>query len=142
MQYNNSNHIVNAGKCAIYFCNSHLDKIPVNQKVKLLQYGIDNNLKFDFFNEEENTGESRPVKKELLRKVRNGEYSEVVVFKLNRWARTFHELILELKEILEKGIRFVSISDNINFCAFADDIHSHVLEAFAEFDRNLTSESL
>jgi len=139
MQINNCQQQINIGKCALYFCKSHLDKIQVNPKVKLLQYGIDNYLKFDFFNEEGGHGEKRPVKNELLRKIRNGEYSEVVVINLNQWARNLQELIFEVKEFLENGIRFVSISDNVDFCSSADGIQYQVLDSLAKFDSKLKS---
>ena len=80
-----------------------------------MQYGIDHYLKYDLFDKDESTRKTRPIKQELLQKLRAGQYKEVIVFKLDRWARSSQELILEIQELIDKGIRFVSIYDNLDF---------------------------
>ncbi|MBL0200989.1 MAG: recombinase family protein [Chitinophagaceae bacterium] len=131
---------VNRGKSAIYNSSSFLNDKSVNSKVRLLQYAIDKNLKFDFYNEVELPGKSRPEKKLLLQKLRTQEYSMVVVFKLNCWARSSKELILELKEILDNGIQFVSISENKVFSAKIEEHQYKILDVFAEFELSLISQ--
>ena len=84
-----------------------------NQRIRLVEYATKNNLTYDIYEEEESTRKTRPVKQVLLAKLRNKEYDAVVVYKLDRWARSSTELILDTKELLDKGIGFVSISDNI-----------------------------
>lgn len=127
-------------KSAIYCRVSTIKQTTENQKVRLLQYGIDHNLKFDLFDEVESSRKTRPVKQELLRKVRSGEYKEVIVYKLDRWARSSTELILEIQELMNKGIRFVSLSDNLDFSTSSGRLHFQILAAFAEFERSLISE--
>ena len=73
----------------------------------------------------ESTRKTRPVKQELLQKIRNGEYKEVIVYKLDRWARSSRELILEIQELTDKGVRFVSLSDNLDFSTSTGRLHFH-----------------
>lgn len=131
---------VNSDKSALYCRVSTIKQTVENQKQKLLQYGIDANLKFDLFDEVESTKKTRPIKQQLLQKLRAGEYKEVVVYKLDRWARSSQELILEIQELTSKGIRFVSISDNLDFSTASGRLHFQILAAFAEFERSLISE--
>ena len=49
-------------------------------------------------------------------------------------------MILETKELIDKGIGFVSISDNLDFTTASGKLHFHMLSAFAEFERSLISE--
>jgi putative DNA-invertase from lambdoid prophage Rac len=111
-----------------------------NQKARLLQYAIDNNLKFFLFDEVESTRKSRPIKQKLLTMLRSGEFKQVVVYKLDRWARSSRELILEIQELLDKGIGFISISDNLDFSTASGRLHFQILAAFAEFERSLISD--
>jgi DNA invertase Pin-like site-specific DNA recombinase len=127
-------------KSAIYCRVSTNKQTTENQKVRLIQYGIDHNLKYDLFDEVESTRKTRPVKQELLHKLRKGEYKEVIVYKLDRWARSSRELILEIQELTDKGVRFISISDNIDFSTSSGRLHFQILAAFAEFERSLISE--
>ena len=127
-------------KSALYCRVSTTKQTTENQKLRLLQHGIDNNLKFDLFDEIETTRKSRPVKQELLHKLRQGEYKEIIVYKLDRWARSSTELILEIQELIDKGIRFVSLSDNIDFSTSSGRLHFQILAAFSEFERSLISE--
>jgi len=129
-----------SGKSAIYCRVSTSKQTTENQKVRLLQYGIDHNLKFDLYDEVESTRNTRPIKQELLHKLRKGEYKEVIVYKLDRWARSSRELILEIQELVDRGVRFVSLSDNIDFSTSVGRLHFHILSAFAEFERSLISE--
>jgi DNA invertase Pin-like site-specific DNA recombinase len=131
---------ITSNKSALYCRVSTSKQTTENQKVRLLQFGIDNNLKYDLFEEIESTRKTRPVKQELLHKLRQGEYKEVIIYKLDRWARSSRELILEIQELLDKGVRFVSISDNIDFSTSAGRLHFQILAAFAEFERSLISE--
>jgi DNA invertase Pin-like site-specific DNA recombinase len=130
----------NSVKSALYVRVSTHKQNTENQKVRLLQYGIDNNLKFDLFEEIESTRKTRPIKQELLQRLRTGEYKEVIVYKLDRWARSSTELILEIQELMSKGVRFVSISDNLDFSTSSGRLHFQILAAFAEFERSLISE--
>lgn len=141
MQLNNNPNIVTPEKSALYYYRSDIKQAKVNPKVKLLQYGIDHNLKFDFFDEAESTKNTRPVKQKLLKRLRKGEYKEVIIYKLDRWAKSSSELILEIKELLDKGIRIVSIEDNIEFNTSASSLQFQILSAFAEFESSLTSKN-
>jgi len=127
-------------KSALYGRVSSNKQTTENQKVRLIQYGIDHNLKYELYDEVESTRKTRPVKQELLQKLRAGEYKEVIVYKLDRWARSSTELILEIQELTEKGVRFVSISDNLDFSTSSGRLHFQILAAFSEFERSLISE--
>lgn len=111
-----------------------------NQRIRLVEYANKNNLTYDIYEEEESTRKTRPVKQALLAKLRNKEYDAVVVYKLDRWARSSTELILDTKELLDRGIGFISISDNIDFTSAAGKLHFHILSAFSEFERELIRE--
>lgn len=127
-------------KVAIYCRVSTNKQTNENQKIRLLQYVTDKMYKFDLFEEVESSRKTRPVKQELLQKLRKGEYSQIIVYKLDRFARSSRELILEIQELVDKGIGFVSISDNLDFSSSMGRLHFQILAAFAEFERSLISE--
>lgn len=102
--------------------------------VVLFVYGV------NIFEETESSRKTRPIKQSLLARLRNHEYDAVVVFKLDRWARSSTELILDTKELIDKGIGFISISDNLDFSTAAGKLHFQILSAFAEFERELIRE--
>ena len=129
-----------SSKVAMYCRVSTNRQTNDNQKVRLIQYAEANNLEYDLFEEVESTRKTRPIKQELLTQLRNGEYKAVVVFKLDRYARSSRELILEVQELTNKGIGFISISDNLDFSSSTGRLHFHILAAFAEFERSLISE--
>ena len=127
-------------KVALYCRVSTNKQTNENQKIRLLQYASDMAYKFDLYEEVESSRKTRPVKQELLMKLRKGEYSAIVVFKLDRFARSSRELILEIQELVDKGIGFISLSDNLDFSSSMGRLHFQILAAFAEFERSLISE--
>jgi len=131
---------IKSDKYALYVRVSSAGQTTENQKVRLLQYATDNKIKFDLYDEVESTRKTRPVKQQLLNRLRVGEYKGVIIFKLDRWARSSRELILEVQELVDKGVSFISISDNIDFSTSMGRLHFQILAAFAEFERSLISE--
>lgn len=130
------------GKIAIYVRVSTSDgrQTVENQKVMLIRYAEQNNLLYDVYEEEESTRKTRPVKQALLAKLRNFEYDSVIVYKLDRWARSSTELILDTKELVDKGIGFMSLTDSLDFGTASGRLHFQILSAFAEFERSLISQ--
>lgn len=111
-----------------------------NQRIRLVEYAETNGLPYDIYEEVESTRKTRPVKQALLANLRQKQYGAVIVYKLDRWARSSTELILDTKEILDKGVGFISISDNLDFSTATGKLHFHILSAFAEFERELIRE--
>ncbi len=111
-----------------------------NQRIRLVEYATKNNLTYDIYEEEESTRKTRPVKQALMERLRNHEYDAVIVYRLDRWARSSTELILGAKELLDKGIGFISVSDNLDFNSATGKLHFAILSAFAEFERELIRE--
>ncbi len=127
-------------KIAIYTRVSTSDQTTENQKIRLTEYARQKGWEYDIFNEVESTRKTKPVKAELLQKLRNGEYDGVLVFRLDRWARSSTELLLEMDQLANKGIAFISYSENLDFSTSTGKLHFQILSAFAEFERNLISE--
>jgi DNA invertase Pin-like site-specific DNA recombinase len=136
-----SNEVIPQAKKIALYCRVSTNKqTNENQKIRLLQYASDMSYKFDLYEEVESSRKTRPVKQELLHKLRKGEYSQIIVYKLDRFARSSRELILEIQELIDKGVGFISISDNLDFSSSTGRLHFHILAAFAEFERSLISE--
>jgi DNA invertase Pin-like site-specific DNA recombinase len=131
---------IKSNKYALYVRVSSTNQTTENQKVRLLQYVKDGNISYDLYDEVESTRKTRPVKQQLLQRLRVGHYKGVIIYKLDRWARSSRELILEVQELVVKGIDFISISDNIDFSTSMGRLHFQILAAFAEFERSLISE--
>jgi len=127
-------------RVSLYLRVSTAEQTVENQRIRLVEYAEKNGYDYDLYEEVESTRKTRPVKQALLAKLRNREYDAVVVFKLDRWARSSTELILDTKELLDKGIGFISISDNLDFSTAAGKLQFAILSAFAEFERELIRE--
>jgi putative DNA-invertase from lambdoid prophage Rac len=127
-------------KVALYCRVSTNKQTNENQKIRLLQYATDMAYKFDLYEEVESSRKTRPVKQELLQKLRKKEYTHIIVYKLDRFARSSRELILEIQELIDKGVGFISVSDNLDFSSSMGRLHFQILAAFAEFERSLISE--
>ncbi len=127
-------------KIALYARVSTDTQTVDNQTLRLHEFAKTKGCEFDLFEEVMTTRKTRPVKQELLARLRAGVYSAVVVYKLDRWARSSKELITEIKELLDKGVQFISISDNLDFSTASGKLHFQILCAFAEFERELIRE--
>ncbi|MBA7583150.1 DNA-invertase hin [subsurface metagenome] len=127
-------------KIAIYCRVSTTDQTPENQRIRLTEYARQKGWDYEVFIEIQSSRKTRPIKTELLTMLRNKKYEGVLVYKLDRWARSSTELILEISELLNKGIKFISYSDNLDFSTATGKLHFQILSAFAEFERSLISE--
>jgi len=127
-------------KIALYCRVSTTQQNNDAQKAALIEYARNKKLAFDLYEEEESSRKTRPIKQQLLSKLRLGEYSSVYVYKLDRWARSSTELILEITELTKKGIGFVSLSDHLDFTTSTGKLMFQILSCFAEFERSLISE--
>jgi DNA invertase Pin-like site-specific DNA recombinase len=127
-------------KVAIYVRVSTQEQTNENQILRLVEFTTSKEWQYDLYEEVMSSRKTRPVKQELLAKLRAGAYDAIVVYKLDRWARSSTELILETKELLEKNIAFISVSDNLDFSTATGKLHFQILSAFAEFERELIRE--
>ena len=125
---------------AIYVRVSTKEQTVENQTVRLVDFAKNNGYTFDLYEETESTRKTRPVKQSLMSKLRNHEYYAVAVYKLDRWARSSRELILDTQELIDKGIGFISISDNLDFTTASGKLQFAILAAFSEFERELIRE--
>ncbi len=122
---------------ALYSRVSTDDQTTLNQTLQLKRYAESKGWEYDLFEEQESTRKSRPIKAQLLHLLRAGKYQGIVVTKLDRYARSSTELLIEIQELINRGIEFHSISENLDFSTATGRLHFNILSAFAEFERDL-----
>ena len=127
-------------KVAIYCRVSTQEQNLDNQKIRLVEFANRNSWNFEIIEEKESSRKTRPKKNELLQRLRNKEFDSLLVWKLDRWARSSYELLGDIEEIHKKGINFISFSDNIDLSTSTGKLQFQILSAFAEFERNLIRE--
>jgi DNA invertase Pin-like site-specific DNA recombinase len=111
-----------------------------NQKPLLIKYAEEQGWTYSFFEEVESSRKTRPIKQELLKLAREGKYDAVVVYKLDRFARSFSELILDVQDLTKKNVVFISLTEKLDFSNSAGTLFFRILSAFANFERDIISE--
>lgn len=128
-------------KVAIYLRVSREDLHTENQKPELEQYAKAMGWNYTIFEEKESTRKTRPVKKEVFDLACNKKFDIILIYKLDRWARSLQELINDFSILSQNKVQFTSLKENITL---NDDPRNmlmiHLLGAFAEFERAMIRE--
>jgi len=127
-------------KVALYCRTSKRDQNTANQELQLIEYAKRQNWEYEVFREQESTRKTRPVKEEILKLIRKGKLDGVLVYKLDRWARSLQELIMNVEEITNRGKDFISITQPIDTTSSGGKLMLQILGAFAEFERDIIRE--
>ena len=86
------------------------------------------------------TNSNRPQLKLMMNDIRSGHGKMVVVWRLDRFARSLKDLITMLQELSERNVAFISIKDNIDLTTSTGRLMVHLLGAFAQFEADLIKE--
>ena len=113
---------------------STIDQNLDAQKDALLKYGCEK----IYYEKASGKNVERPQLQKLLSSLR--EKDVVVVYKLDRLARSLKDLINLVNELANKKVDFVSISDGIDTSTAVGKLMFHLVGAFAEFERDIISE--
>lgn len=127
-------------KVAIYIRVSREDLNVKNQEDKLVEYAKQKGWDYGIFAEMESTRKTRPIKEDVLARLRKGEYGGVLIYKLDRWARSLQELIMNVKEITDRGKQFIVLTQPIDTTSSSGMLMLQILGAFAEFEREIIRE--
>ena len=90
------------------------------------------------YTEKESGVKERPVLKELLSFIRQGD--TLVVYKLDRLGRSVRELLAMVDDLREKGISLIALQDNIDATTPGGKMMMQMMAILAEYERNLIIE--
>jgi DNA invertase Pin-like site-specific DNA recombinase len=95
-----------------------------------------------FFEEKLSSRKYRPIKYQLYKEALKREWDGIVMFKIDRWARTVGELVIDFKAMADKRVILVSTSDlgTISMENPMGKFMISVLGAFAELERDMIKE--
>ena len=82
----------------------------------------------------------RPQRAKLMHQCRKREVDLVLVWKLDRWGRSVSDVVSTLEELRELGVKFVSITEALDFTTASGRAMSGLLSVFAEFEREMIRE--
>lgn len=82
----------------------------------------------------------RPAMMSLLADAEARKFQAIFIYKLDRFSRSLKDLLETIEKIKEWGIDFVSLQDKIETTSASGKLMFHIISAFAEFERNVTSE--
>ena len=85
------------------------------------------------YTEKESGVKERPVLKELLSFIRQGD--TLVVYKLDRLGRSVRELLSMVDDLREKGISLIALQDNIDATTPGGKMMMQMMAILAEYER-------
>ena len=125
----------------IYCRTSKTDQNPENQKLELENYCEAMNYDYTTVEEQESTRKTRPIKNQIFQDSIARKYDMILIWKLDRWARSLQELINDLNILKQHNVQFFSLKDNIKLDENPSNmLMIHILGAFAEFERAIIRE--
>lgn len=126
-------------KVAIYTRVSTLDQNLETQKHSILDYCKREELEIYGIYEDVISGKtaSRPQFNRLLYDMRHQRFDAIVVYKLDRIGRSLQHLLQLFQEFENRGIRFISVTQNINTDTPEGKLMLRMLMLLAEYEREL-----
>lgn len=82
----------------------------------------------------------RPEMLQMLEDAQLRKFQAIFIYKLDRFSRSLKDLIETIEKLKEWGIDFISLQDKIETTSASGKLMFHIISAFAEFERNVTSE--
>jgi DNA invertase Pin-like site-specific DNA recombinase len=120
-----------------------------NQKATLLEWARRNDITEEEFNnnyfwEELTTRKSRPIKENIIIRMRKKDYDTLIVSRIDRFARSLIELTMNVEEIINNGGRFVAIHNGFDFDKksynASQQLILNIFSSFAQFEREIIRE--
>lgn len=128
-------------KVAIYVRVSTDMQSTDMQKIDLLKYCDLHGFSYEIF-EDVGSGKSadRPELKRLLEGIRRGEFSRLIIWKLDRLGRSVRDLTNIIFDLDKCGCQLISFKDSIDMSSPSGRLMLNLLASFAEFERALMIE--
>ena len=82
----------------------------------------------------------RPQRAALMKAARRRDIDAILVWKLDRFGRSLPDLVLTLRELLELGVAFVSLTEGFDLTTATGRAMAGMVSVFAEFERELLKE--
>jgi DNA invertase Pin-like site-specific DNA recombinase len=113
-----------------------------NQLPALRQYAKARgwNVTHELVDRASGASDKRPGLEELLRLAKRRSIDAILVYRLDRFGRSTRDLINAWSELQDLGVRFVSLSEQMDFGSAAGKVMFSVIAAMAEFERDLITE--
>ena len=129
-------------RTALYARVSTQDQTLENQLPALRDYAAARGWEVvaEFTDEASGADLSRPGRAKLLAAAKSREIDAVLVYRLDRFGRSTRDLVNTWAELDDLGIRFVSLTEQMDFGSPSGKVMFSVIAAMAEFERDLISE--
>lgn len=127
-------------KVAIYVRVSTSDQYLDNQLNPLKQYAERMGWNYEIFQEKESTRKTRPVQWDLYNKLLKKEFDGLLIYKFDRWARSTKELVEHVENLMGKGVKVVSYSENVDLDSSMGRAMLTIISAFAQLERDIIRE--
>lgn len=132
-------------KVAIYCRVSRDDLNNANQKKVLDEWVTRQNI-IDavYFEEQLSSRKTRPVKESVLQLFRSGKIDTIVVTRIDRWARSLQELVMDIEYIINNNGRFIAVMNGFDFDKknynASQQLMLNIFSSFAQFEREMIRE--
>ncbi len=83
---------------------------------------------------------SRPELNKLMKDVRDGKISKVIVYSFSRFARSTTQLLQALDEFHNLGVEFISLNEKIDTTSATGKAMFTIISAISQLERELVSE--
>ncbi|GFI48992.1 DNA-invertase hin [Lachnospiraceae bacterium] len=135
-------------KVAIYIRVSTLhqidrDSLPMQRKDLIAYSELILGIKdYDIFEDAGYSGKNtdRPAFQEMMHRIRNGEFSHVLVWKIDRVSRNLLDFAEMYEELQTLRVVFVSKNEQFDTSTAIGEAMLKIILVFAELERNMTSE--
>lgn len=82
----------------------------------------------------------RKKREDILAAARRREIDAVLVWKLDRWGRSLHDLFQTMKELSDLNVCFISVTESIDLSTPIGQALAGMLSVFANFEREILRE--
>ncbi|KJU82939.1 DNA invertase [Candidatus Magnetobacterium bavaricum] len=76
----------------------------------------------------------------LMADAKSGNIDAILTWKIDRFSRSLRHLLNTLDELQNIGVAFVSLKENLDLTTSVGKLMSHVIGAFAQFEKDLIRE--
>jgi DNA invertase Pin-like site-specific DNA recombinase len=84
--------------------------------------------------------DSRPQLNRMVEDAHARKFDAILVWKLDRFARSLKMLVTSIEDLNAYGVAFVSLRDNVDLSTPTGRLMLHIIGAMAEFERGLIQE--